>query len=650
MSGKASSPGLAATLTTTIMLAVFLHVAQADPGSGLDGWLVTENAKPASLRASRFRQVMAVHRRHARRLADVGNVIASGTSLEANGEPCIKVFVTRTDTRGIPDVLEGVPVRKEVTSRFYARRGVTCDVTGNQVCAINERWPLAVPIGVSVGHPDVSAGTVAARVTDGANVLLLSNNHILAAMNQANLGDAILQPGRIDGGINADDAIANLTDFEPIEFCTRRGMLLLCNDNTIDAAIALSTAGELGIATPAGEFGSVVGYGTPSSSLHPAYGLADRLGDENLIQLLGIEVQKYGRTTGQSVGVVDAINASIDVCYDPDCQDIAHFTDQLIIGPSSFSTAGDSGSLVVDSQRRPVGLLFAGSAEFTVVNRIDRVLNRFGVEIDDGSVRRLFAGRTPDTVTDALHRVALPAGLSTTPIVLASLQTSDGTDTAGLRLRNVSADGFQVRIEEEQSGDSETAHTTEVVGYFALEAGLIANSFGSVVGEAGSISSDQTSGSQWRRVSLQRSYSSPVVLMNLTSYNGIQPSHIRVRNVTSTSFDYQLEEWDYLDQSHINEDIGYVVLERGMHVLSDGTLVEVGVAQTDHSWTNVSFSSSFSVAPVTLSQSQTFNGGQAVITRQRNGTTSGFEVRLQEEEGNDDWHFVETVGYVAVTP
>ena len=87
-----------------------------------------------------------------------------------------------------------------------------------------------------------------------------------------------------------------------------------------------------------------------------------------------------------------------------------------------------------------------------------------------------------------------------------------------------------------------------------------------------------------------------------------------------------------------------------MHVLSDGTLVEVGVAQTDHSWTNVSFSSSFSVAPVTLNQSQTFNGGQAVITRQRNSTTSGFEVRLQEEEGNDNRHFVETVGYVAVTP
>ena len=650
MSRKVSSQCLAAALAVNIVMAFFLGVVQAAPESKVDGWLANGRTQLTPQRVSRLRKAMDVHQRHAKRLSDFGNVIASGTSLEPDGEPCIKVFIERPDRGGIPDFLEGVRVRKQVSSRFYALRGVTCDSSGDQVCAPTERWPLPVPIGVSVGHPGVSAGTAGVRVTDGVNVLLLSNNHILAAANQANPGDGILQPGRADGGLNPDDAIATLTDFEPIDFCSRHGMLLLCTENTIDAAIALSTRSELGVATPTGEFGSDAGYGTPRSNLHPAYGVPDRLGDEDLLQLLGITVQKYARTTGQTAGLVDAINADVDVCYDPECNVIAHFTEQLIVSPGTFSTPGDSGALVVDSLRQPVGLLFAGSDEFTAINRIDLVLNRFGVVVDDGAGRRLVAGRTQDAVTDALYTVVLPAGMSDTPVVMVSPETFDGADTAGLRLRNIGAGGFQVKIEEEQSRDSETAHTSEVVGYLALEPGPIWNSFGSFVGEAGRISSNQNDGGQWRTVTLQRSYSDPVVLMNIATYNGTQPAHIRVRNVTSSSFEYQIEEWDFLDQSHITEDMGYLVLETGSHVLPDGTQIDVGVLQTGHSWANVFFSATFAASPVTLSQSQTYIGEQAVITRQRNITNTGFEVRLQEEEGNDNWHFVETIGYVAVSP
>ena len=132
--------------------------------------------------------------------------------------------------------------------------------------------------------------------------------------------------------------------------------------------------------------------------------------------------------------------------------------------------------------------------------------------------------------------------------------------------------------------------------------------------------------------------------------SGTQPSHIRLRNVSGSSFEYQIEEWDYLDQSHITEEIGFVVLESGVHMLPDGRQVEVGVVQTDHLWQDVFFSASFTSNPITLSQSQTVNGGQAVVTRQRNGTSAGFQVRLQEEERNDDSHYVEAIGYFAIAP
>jgi len=51
------------------------------------------------------------------------------------------------------------------------------------------------------------------------------------------------------------------------------------------------------------------------------------------------------------------------------------------------------------------------------------------------------------------------------------MQTSDGMDTAALRWRDKDTIGVEVKIEEEQSLDTEMAHITEMVGYmvFALE-------------------------------------------------------------------------------------------------------------------------------------------------------------------------------------
>jgi hypothetical protein len=58
----------------------------------------------------------------------------------------------------------------------------------------------------------------------------------------------------------------------------------------------------------------------------------------------------------------------------------------VISGPR-FSAGGDSGSLIVTKgtllgDRRPVGLLFAGSPTTTLANPIDAVLDRFGVRVD----------------------------------------------------------------------------------------------------------------------------------------------------------------------------------------------------------------------------------------------------------------------------
>ena len=54
------------------------------------------------------------------------------------------------------------------------------------------------------------------------------------------------------------------------------------------------------------------------------------------------------------------------------------------------------------------------------------------------------------------------------PVFFADMQTTDGGDTANLRWQNKDFYGIDIKIGEEQSRDSETNHTTEVVGYMVF--------------------------------------------------------------------------------------------------------------------------------------------------------------------------------------
>ena len=217
-----------------------------------------------------------------------------------------------------------------------------------------------MPIGVSTGHPAITVGTIGCRVTDGTDVYALSNNHVYAASSVADIGDAVIQPGTRDGGSSSADDIGTLFDFEPIKFDG--------SDNIIDAAIALSSAANLGNSTPGD------GYGTPKS--------------EDIAAIINQKVKKYGRTTSLTKGQVFVVNATVDVNYG--AAGIARFVNQIAIIPGDFSTPGDSGSCIVADgkgrnkadDRKPVGLLFAGSPSITFANPIGAVLTRFGVTVD----------------------------------------------------------------------------------------------------------------------------------------------------------------------------------------------------------------------------------------------------------------------------
>ncbi|MGH6692548.1 MAG: CARDB domain-containing protein, partial [Gammaproteobacteria bacterium] len=306
-----------------------------------------------------LRVALAAQRRHTPALLDVPGVVGTAVGLQ-DGKPAVLVLLERSGVGGLPRTLDGVPVMLKVTGRIMA-------------LSDPKQRQRPAPVGYSVGHPQVTAGTIGARVRDAlGRVYILSNNHVLAASNNAQLGDPAYQPGVFDGGTAADQ-IATLSDFQPITFTTSAS-------NTVDGAIALSSATLLDNATPSDD-----GYGMPNATIFGDANGDGRFDDRN--DLLGVAVQKYGRTTKLTHGTITAVNATVTVCYAVSgtlCTKPARFVDQLIISPSGFSNGGDSGSLIVtdDVSLNPVGLLFAGSATVTIANRIDLVLLRFGVVID----------------------------------------------------------------------------------------------------------------------------------------------------------------------------------------------------------------------------------------------------------------------------
>jgi hypothetical protein len=352
-------------------------------------------------------------------LMTLPGVVGTATGIDADGQLAIKVYIEHPGVQGIPRSVNGLPVDLEITGPI---RALVVDTT--------QRFDRPVPIGVSVGHPAITAGTLGCRVKavagDGVLFFILSNNHVLANANNASLGDPILQPGPYDGG-TLNDQVASLYDFEPIVFGG--------GANLMDAAIALvtlqGTTYNVGYATPDG----ADAYGAPSSITANA--------------VLGMPVLKYGRTTSLTSGSVSALNVTVEVCYEAAyrgpflrCVKSAVFQGQITIGPGGFSTGGDSGSLILtaDGNKNPVALLFAGSSTHTIANPIDPVLTRFGVSIDDGLLTA-DRGTLAGTVSDGGTGIAI-AGARVTVSTTGQFATTD--NNGSYTLENVPAGPHEV--------------------------------------------------------------------------------------------------------------------------------------------------------------------------------------------------------------
>lgn len=213
------------------------------------------------------------------------------------------------------------------------------------------------PQGVSIGHPEITAGTagfIAWEKEEKHGVTYpaprgVTNNHVGANENNAEVGDSILQPGPYDGGNNTDkDRIGSLEGY----------VKLKDEENKVDVSWYSIDNRKSNSYTP--------GIGVPSATSQVSE---------------GEKVKKFGRTTGLKKGKVRSADARVRVKFG---SGVKEFEDQILT--DSISSGGDSGSAVMNEQGDLVGLLFAGSSTVTVANKIENVLNETGLHLNPEDV------------------------------------------------------------------------------------------------------------------------------------------------------------------------------------------------------------------------------------------------------------------------
>jgi hypothetical protein len=329
--------------------------------------------------------VKQVKTEHADELLELPNVVGVGVGYkESQGVRTSEMSVVVLVSKKLPQ--SALQVDQMVPRQLDSVRTDVVEVGELRALQLpTERWRPA-PGGVSLGHYQITTGTFGVLVRDRGtgSPLILSNNHVMANSNDAQIGDPILQPGPADGGTVQNDTLARLERFCPIEFNTEPGTCSVASayawlGNTLAKLLGSSHRVNVNIVRPQVSNQVDAAVARPMDTTQVRSDILE-IGVVSGVTpaTLGQAVRKSGRTTGFTTGEIIVLDATVSVGYGPG--QTATFDGQIVTTP--MSQGGDSGSLLVDAaSQHAVGLLFAGSSQSTIHNPIQAVLDCLQVDL-----------------------------------------------------------------------------------------------------------------------------------------------------------------------------------------------------------------------------------------------------------------------------
>ncbi len=256
--------------------------------------------------------------------------------------------------------------------------------------------------------------------------------------------------------------------------------------------------------------------------------------------------------------------------------------------------------------------------------------------------KRLAAG-VAQRVNEKWRYVKFPVSFGQKPLVFSQVVTTLETSAVNVRMRNITTEGFEMRLREEEI--SSGAHAHEKVSWMAIEPGALTDT----TKLQGFLMTNFNSTAKTLNFSPAFSGTVPAFISAIQTTKDLEPVAIRYSNLTTSSVSVVLEEEKSKDAevTHANEDIAYLAFKPGTLRDKDNRFVGTsGVLNLTNDWTTVSLPRAFNKPVVIFGGVPT--GGDPSLIRVRNVNAQSFEVRIQEWDYLDGIHSTTPVAYFVV--
>jgi Ca2+-binding RTX toxin-like protein len=455
------------------------------------------------------------------------------------------------------------------------------------------------------------------------------------------MGDDIINAG------NGDDFIESLGGIDTIDGGAGNDTISLNNG---DFVAGESLTGGAGVSDTI-ELASAVTVDFTTGTIATIESLLGSTGDDNVT--IGAAVLAGDFTTVDLAGGTDSLNTDVSGTVDISGSSLPTITnvetgdvtgsagndtftvtgaqlDALLIGASTIDLGAGTDTLNITSTSADLNLLGATDGSILGLETISASSAGAGVEINMSAQTEsliLTGSGFSDTLIGGSNNDTINGGDGNN--ILTGLDGND-TITGGIGNDTILG-GNGDDILTGGAGD-DTIYGATIIGQSGVETVI------------------QTSSAQWHSVTFGATITNPIVKMSNMTNNDGDFYVIRVRDVTDSGFQYQIDEFDYLDGSRVlAEEVSWIAVAQGTHTLDNGLVVQAGtVTATNESFTTVNFNAAFGSAPVVMTQVMTDNDSGAVGTRNRSRTTSSFQIQMLEEEAADGVHATEDIGWIAI--
>jgi hypothetical protein len=276
------------------------------------------------------------------------------------------------------------------------------------------------------------------------------------------------------------------------------------------------------------------------------------------------------------------------------------------------------------------------------------------VAVDD----LLRGGGDAGVIAEVGHIVALTHRVRTvelahrfeSPVVLALTPTRHGGDPVAVRLVDVRADGFDVRLQEPNYRDGR--HVGEEVSFLVVEAGSWRLVDGTRL-EAGTLATDRLTSAGFEAVAFATDFAAtPAVFSQVQSRRGGDFVVTRQRGADAQGFEVAMQEEQARNHGgHAVESVGWLAIDAGTGTW-DGHAFAAG--RTANAVTRGGYAldrgDGTDGAAVVLASLSSFNGADPAWLRRAAPPGGGVELALEEETSADreTWHTRERADWLMV--